>query len=46
MTMPDTPVATSLDKALNIKVNLFSELTLNLIFAVDKLTEAINLDFA
>jgi len=41
--MPDTPIATNLDEALDIKANLFSKLTLNLVLVVNKLPETINL---
>jgi len=43
--MPDTPVATNIDETLDIKVNLFSKLTLNLTLMVNKLSETINLFF-
>ena len=43
MTMPETPIAANLDKALDVKVNLFSKFTLNPILATDKVSEAINL---
>jgi len=43
--MSDTPIATNLDETLDIKVNLFSKLALNLIIMVNKLSEAINLIF-
>jgi len=43
MTMPDTPIATYLNKTLDIKVNLFSKLTLNLMLPVNNLSETINL---
>jgi len=46
MTMPDAPIAANLNETLNIKVNLLSKLTLNLILVVDKLAETINLTFA
>jgi len=43
MTMPDTPIAANLAEALDIKGDLFSKLTLNLILPVNKLSETINL---
>jgi len=43
--MPDTAIATDLDKALDIKVNLFSKLALNPVLPVNSLTEAVNLIF-
>jgi len=46
MTMPDTPIATDINEALDIKGNLFSKLSLNLMLPVDKLAEAINLLFS
>jgi len=46
MTVPDTPIATNFAEALDIKVNLFSKLTLNLILMVNKLSETINLAFS
>jgi len=42
MTMPETPVAANLNKTLDIKVNLFSEFTLNHELSADKVSEAIN----
>jgi len=45
MTMPDTPIAPDINEALDIKVNLFPELSLDGIFPVDKLSEVINLLF-
>jgi hypothetical protein len=45
MTMPETPVATNLNEALDIKVNLFSKLALNPALPVNKLAKAINLIF-
>jgi len=44
--MPDTPIATNIDEALDIKVNLFSKLPLNLILPVNKLPETISLLFS
>jgi len=46
MTMPDTPIATNLNKALDVEVNLFSKLTLNIIPPVNNLSETINLAFS
>jgi hypothetical protein len=43
MAVPVTPIATNLDKALNVKVNLFSEVTLNPVLSVNYLPQAINL---
>jgi len=45
MTMPDTTVTTNLNKAFDVKVNFFSEVTFNPVFSVNNLTEAINLLF-
>jgi len=44
--MPDTSIATNLDEPLDIKVNLFSKLTLNLILMVNNLSETLNLVFS
>jgi len=44
--MPDAPVTTNLDEALDVKVNLFSKLTLSPILSVNKLPKAINLIFS
>jgi hypothetical protein len=44
--MPDTPVATNVNETLDVKVNLFSKLTLNLMLVVNKLPETINLFFS
>jgi len=41
--MPDTSIATNLNEPLDIKVNLFSKLTLNLILMVNKLSETVDL---
>jgi hypothetical protein len=41
--MPDAPIATNLNKALDVEVNLFSQVTLNPIPPVNNLAEAINL---
>jgi len=46
MPMPGTPIATNFDEALDIKVNLFSKLALNLILPVNKLSETISLFFS
>jgi len=46
MTVPDTPIATNLNETLDVKVNLFPELTLNLILMVNKLSKTINLLFS
>jgi len=46
MTMPDTPIATNLNETLDVKVNLFPKLTLNLILTVNKLSKTINLLFS
>jgi hypothetical protein len=43
--MSDTPIATNLGETLDIKVNIFSKLALNLIIMVNELSEAINLIF-
>jgi len=43
--MSATPITTNLNKTLNIKVNLFFKLTLNLILMVNNLSETINLLF-
>jgi hypothetical protein len=45
MTMPDTPIAPDIDEALDIKVNLFPEISLDGIFLVDKLSEVIHFLF-
>jgi hypothetical protein len=44
--MPNTPVATNVNETLDVKVNLFSKLTLNLMLVVNKLPETINLFFS
>jgi hypothetical protein len=41
--MPDTSIATNLDQALDIKVNLLPEFTLNPILPVNSLSEAVYL---
>jgi len=46
MTMPDAPIATNLNKALDVEVNLLSQLTLNIIPPVDNLPETIDLLFS
>jgi len=46
MTMPDTPIATNIDEALDVKVNLFSKLPLNPMLPVNKLPKTINLLFS
>jgi len=43
--MPNTPVATNVDETPDVKVNIFSKLTLNLMLMVNKLPETINLFF-
>jgi hypothetical protein len=43
--VPDTPVAANLNETFNVKVNLFSKLTLNPIPVVNQLSETINLIF-
>jgi hypothetical protein len=44
--VPDTPVAANLNETFNVKVNLFSKLTLNPIPVVNQLSETINLIFS
>jgi hypothetical protein len=44
--MPDTTIATNLNKSLDIKVNLFSGVTLNSILPVNNLSELVNLIFS
>jgi hypothetical protein len=46
MAVPDTTVATNLNETLDIKVNLFSKFTLNLMLPVNNLSETINLVFS
>jgi len=46
MTVPTTPVAANLDETLNVEVNLFSKLTLNLVLSVNQLSESINFFFS
>jgi hypothetical protein len=43
MAMPDAAIAANLNKALDVEVNLLSQLTLNIILPVNNLSEAINL---
>jgi hypothetical protein len=45
MTMPNTPIATNLHETLDVKVNLFPEITFNGILMVNKLPKTINLLF-
>jgi hypothetical protein len=44
--MPDTTVAPDLSEALDIKVNFFSQLTLNPVLAVNKLSEMVDFFFS
>jgi hypothetical protein len=44
--MPDTSVAPDLSEALEIKVNFFSQLTLNPVLVVNKLSEAVDFFFS
>jgi len=44
--MPEATVATNLNEPLNVKVYLFSEFALNLMFTVDKFPETVNLIFS
>jgi hypothetical protein len=44
--MPDTPVAANVDETPDVKVNLFSKLTLHPMLVVNKLSEPINLFFS
>jgi hypothetical protein len=44
--VPDTSVATNLDETLDVKVDLFSKLTLNPVPPVNQLSETINLIFS
>jgi len=46
MTMPDTPIATNLNKALDIEVNFLSKLPLNIIPPVNNLSDTIDLLFS
>ncbi len=46
MAMPDAPIATNLNKAFDVEVNLFSQLTLNIILPVNNLPETIDLFFS
>jgi len=43
--MPEAPVAPDLSKTFDVKVNLFSKLTLNLILPVNKLPETVDFFF-
>jgi hypothetical protein len=43
MAMPHTSIAANLDQALDVKVNLLPELTLNSVLPINVLSEAINL---
>jgi len=43
MAVPVTPITANLDEAFDVKITLFSKLTLNLIAPVNYLTETINL---
>jgi len=38
MTVPDTPIATNLNEALDVEVNLLSKVTLNIILPVNNLS--------
>jgi len=44
--VPDTTVATNLDKTFDIKTDRFSQLTLNFVLAVNEFPDAVNLLFA
>ena len=44
--MPATPIATNFNEALDIKINLFAQLTFNPVLPVNKLSETINLVFS
>jgi hypothetical protein len=44
--MPDTPIAVNVDETSDVKVNLFSKLTLNPMLVVNKHPETINLFFS
>jgi hypothetical protein len=46
MAMPSTPVTANLNEALDVKVNLFSEFALDMIFLVNKLAETVNFFFS
>jgi len=46
MTMSDTPVAANINETPDVKVNLFSKLSFNLILVVNNLPETVNLFFA
>jgi len=45
MSVPDTPIAANFNKAFDIKVNLFSEFTLNPVLTVNNLPDTIKLVF-
>jgi len=44
--MSDTPVAANINETPDVKVNLFSKLSFNLILVVNNLPETVNLFFA
>jgi len=44
--MPNTPIAPDLNETLDVKVNLFSKLTLNPILVVNKLSETVDFLFS
>jgi len=46
MTMSNTPVAANINETPDVKVNLFSKLSFNLILVVNNLPETVNLFFA
>jgi len=46
MAMSGASVATNLNETFDIKVNLFSKVTFNLILSVNQLSETINLIFS
>jgi len=46
MTMPGTPIATNLNKALDIEVNLLPKLPFNIMLPVNNLPETIDLLFS
>jgi len=46
MTMAVAPVATNFNKTLDVKVNLFSKVTLNLILMVNNLSETVDLSLS
>jgi hypothetical protein len=45
MPMPDTPIATNLNKALDIEVNLLPQFPFNIMLPVNNLSETIDLLF-